>query len=61
MGSSRSRGVSREIAYFGGARVLDLLFSLNLSGSFDIFDDSIPISTYLTIASVSSDVHTTKK
>ena len=51
-----------EIAYFGGARILYLFFErLNLSGSFDILDDSVPISTYLVVANVSSDLHTVIK
>ena len=51
-----------EIAYFGRARVLYLFFErLNLSGSFDTFDDSVPISTYLAVANVYSNAHTTKK
>ena len=51
-----------EIAYFCGAQVLYLFFErLNLSGSFDTFDDLVPIPTFLAVANISSDLHTVIK
>ena len=61
VGSSRVDVVSGEITSLGGGR---FGFICSLSESFrifDIFDELVLISMYLIIASVSSDVHTTKK